>query len=290
MDYEIYSKIKKGNAKALHMLQDEHLKKSWFICYHLELCSCKGAPLLISAWRTSIEQIANAQTAPKDDFKEILYSNILWLHTNGIKEDVDFESIPVPQVAEKYRTFVKEIESLSNELRPIYLLSTYGNMSKNSIAQVLGISNEEVTEVLKRSSDHISQKGVILNKDTWARRIQLSAEFRNSSGSGFENIDIPIYLHTSLVHEINAIFNKPVLQDRKEQENMSAKTNGNVTKGPAKAVARKNAKKTKMIVISAVVVAAIILGVIFIPKLLANSTKQAASITTYNIESVSTAV
>ena len=79
MDYETYKKIKKGNLKTFETLIDAHLKKSWFISFELTENVCRGAPLLIKAWKTSIEQIINAQATPKEDFREILHSNLLKL-------------------------------------------------------------------------------------------------------------------------------------------------------------------------------------------------------------------
>ena len=111
MDYETYQKIKKGNARTLENMISTYLKKAWFISYQLTKNVCRGAPLLIKAWKISIEQITNAQTVPKEDFREILHYNLLKLYLIGVQEDPDFESIPIPKVAQKYQPFVKEIES-----------------------------------------------------------------------------------------------------------------------------------------------------------------------------------
>ena len=80
VDYETFKRIKKGNGKALEALIDAHLKKAWFISFQLTEHVCRGAPLLIKAWKASLEQIISAQTAPKEDFREILHSNLLKLY------------------------------------------------------------------------------------------------------------------------------------------------------------------------------------------------------------------
>ena len=115
MDYETFKRIKKGNGKALEALIDAHLKKAWFISFQLTEHVCRGAPLLIKAWKASLEQIISAQTAPKEDFREILHSNLLKLYLIGVEDDPEFESLPVPQVAKKYQQFVAETELLPND-------------------------------------------------------------------------------------------------------------------------------------------------------------------------------
>ena len=137
MDYETYKKIKKGNLKTFETLIDAHLKKSWFISFELTENVCRGAPLLIKAWKTSIEQIINAQATPKEDFREILHSNLLKLYLIGEEEDPEFESLPVPRVAQKYQQFVEEIELLPNDLKPVYLMNVYGNLGTNRLSQLL---------------------------------------------------------------------------------------------------------------------------------------------------------
>ena len=288
MDYETYSKIKKRNARALENLINVYLKKAWFISYQLTQNTCRGAPLLIRAWKTSIEQIVKAQTVPKEDFREILQCNLLKQYLSGKQGDSDFESVPIPQVAQRYQPFVKEIESLSDDLRSVYLMNVYGNLGVSRLSQILGISSEEVSKTIKQAEKNIAQNSGVLRRDQWATKIRLSAEFKNPSDSGFNDIVIPTYLKTSLVHEINHLFHKPLIQDRKERNTMATKKNSGRAKNGAKAAVRKSSQKTKIIVISAVVIAAVILGIFFIPKLLGRYTAQAASITTHHVEAITT--
>ena len=158
MDYETFKRIKKGNGKALEALIDAHLKKAWFISFQLTEHVCRGAPLLIKAWKASLEQIISAQTAPKEDFREILHSNLLKLYLIGVEDDPEFESLPVPQVAKKYQQFVAETELLPNNLKPAYLMNVYGNLSTARLAQILGIPTESVADSVKQAAENITKQ------------------------------------------------------------------------------------------------------------------------------------
>ena len=291
MDYETYKKIKRGNLKTLETLIDAHLKKAWFISFQLTESVCKGATLLIKAWKASIEQVISAQAAPKEDFRDILHSNLLKLYLTGVEESPAFEFLPIPRVAQKYQQFVEEIELLPDNLKPVYLMNVHGNLSIDRLSQILGIPAEAVADAVKRSTEVITETSGTLSQDKWAAKTRLSAEFRNPSDSGFDNIDIPLQLNTSLNREINHLLNKsldkPVIHNRKEQNSMPTKTNSvKVTGGMS--VAQKNNKKAKIIVISAVALAVLILGIVFTAKLINSNTRKNGSITTYNVEAITT--
>ena len=200
--------------------------------------------------------------------------------------------MPVPRVAQKYQQFVEEIELLPNDLKPVYLMNVYGNLGTNRLSQLLEIPTEAVIKAVKQATEMIAETNGALRQDRWAIKTRLSAEFRNPSDSGFEDIDIPFHLNTSLIHEINRLLNKPldkpVIQNRKEQNTMVTKTNSVGAKGDTRSIAHKNKKKIKIIVISAVVLALVTLGIIFIPKLIDGSARKGTSITTYNVEAITT--
>ena len=69
---------------------------------------------------------------------------------------------------------------------------------------------------------------------------------------------------------------------------MASKTNSVGIKGGTKSVSQKKNKKTKIIVISVIVLAVLILGMVFIPKLINGNMKKSSSITTYNVEAITT--
>ncbi len=89
MDFETFSKIRKNNPKAFTMLADSHLKKAWFVSYILTKNSCRGAPLLIKAWKMSFDEIAEVSSAPREDFREIMYGNMLRLYLLHSLQDIN---------------------------------------------------------------------------------------------------------------------------------------------------------------------------------------------------------
>ena len=174
VDYETYKKIKRGNLKTLETLIDAHLKKAWFISFQLTESVCKGATLLIKAWKASIEQVISAQAAPKEDFRDILHSNLLKLYLTGVEESPAFEFLPIPRVAQKYQQFVEEIELLPDNLKPVYLMNVHGNLSIDRLSQILGIPAEAVADAVKRSTEVITETSGTLSPDKWAAKTRLS--------------------------------------------------------------------------------------------------------------------
>ncbi len=284
MDFETFSKIRKNTPKAFTMLADSHLKKAWFVSYILTKNSCRGAPLLIKAWKMSFDEIAEMSSTPREDFREIMYGNMLRLYLEGYEEDSDFSDLPEPKVAEKYRRFTDEIKSLPDELRALHLFNNYGNLGTLRVSEITGLTNNEVKKKLNEASELI-RKNKGSDRDKFAKTVMLMTEFRNPSDSGFSEIVIPDYLMNALAHEINVSISKSATQNRKEQNQMASKNNQKNQVGN-KSNSRKKAKRNKIIAISAVTLVAAILGIIFVPKLLNNNTAMPTSITTYNVEAV----
>ncbi|MFR5790694.1 MAG: hypothetical protein ACLUFA_09960 [[Clostridium] leptum] len=194
MDYETFKRIKKGNGKALEALIDAHLKKAWFISFQLTEHVCRGAPLLIKAWKASLEQIISAQTAPKEDFREILHSNLLKLYLIGVEDDPEFESLPVPQVAKKYQQFVAETELLPNNLKPAYLMNVYGNLSTARLAQILNPH---------RISRSAAQAAKILRRQAAPRRDKQAAKFSYPQNSGIQvTVDLKTLLFRLILTQL----------------------------------------------------------------------------------------
>ncbi len=285
MDFETFSKIRKNNPKAFTVLADSHLKKAWFVSYYLTKNFCRGAPLLIKAWKISFDETAEMSSAPREDFREIMYGNMLRLYLEGCEEDADFSDLPEPKVAEKYRRFTDEIKSLPDEFRALHLFNNYGNLGTLAISEITGLTNDEVKKKLNEASEFIREKNKGADRDKFAKTVMLSTEFRNPSDSGFSEIVIPDYLMNALAHEINVSITKSATQNRKEQNQMASKNNQKTQVGN-KSNAKKKARRNKIIAMSAVALVVIILGVIFVPKLLNNNTATPTSITTYNVEAV----
>lgn len=69
---------------------------------------------------------------------------------------------------------------------------------------------------------------------------------------------------------------------------MATKTNSVGVKGGTRPVVQRNNNKTQIAVISAVILVVAILGIIFIPKLINSNAGKDGSITTYNVEAITT--
>src|SRR5699024_7571794 len=129
------------------------------------------------------------QSPPSSGFKEILSAEILTLFLDGMEQDSDYSTLPPPEVAPKYRPFVEGLQSVSEEYRPVYLMNLYGGLSKKRIAGVIGSSPEQVSEMLNKAEKEVSDHAAAFPyREQWALHVQSSAEFRNSTGSGFQEI------------------------------------------------------------------------------------------------------
>jgi HlyD family secretion protein len=292
MDFESYSKIKKGNGKYIGSLIDTHSKKAWFMCYYLTNKVTKAAPLFIKAFSETINGIMISETAPRVDFKTILFSNIYKFSMEEIEENEDFADTPKPQVDAKYSPFIKEFGYVSKELRSLYIMNTYAGLGVVELARVLDTSADDIRVKLKKASDDITNNRPPHDRRQGTALIILSTEFRNLSDSGYSAVQVPEFLITTLAHEINLKITINDNGNRKEASKMgnykktTQKTQGNM-KGGAKVVTRKDDKKKKIITISAISLVVVILGVIFIPRLFGNAGTP-TTITTYNVEAITT--
>ncbi|MCD8327501.1 MAG: HlyD family efflux transporter periplasmic adaptor subunit [Ruminococcus sp.] len=287
MDGEIYLKIKKGNQSALKSLCDKHLKRSWFICYYLTMSSGRGSPLLIKAWKKTLTEISASKNTPKEGFEELLYCNILKLYTKGVSEDPDFEDIPAPHLNEKYKRFEEEITLLEGDTKTVYIFSNYGNLRADKQAEILGLTPEEVSSLLKQANKEIKEK-LPVPKSEWTKNVQLFTSLRDTSNSGFADIAVEPFLRKSLNHEVGSLFNKTVTPDRKEQQQMKKeKVSSRPTTSSTKGISKRNKRIIKYAVIAAIVIVVVILGIIFIPKIFGSS-DTATSVTTYTVDTVTT--
>ncbi len=289
MDLESYSKIKKGNGKYIQGLINTHSKKAWFMCYHLTNEVATAAPLFIKAFSETINGIAESNTAPRGDFKVLLYSNIFKLSQSKIEKDTDFEDICEPKVDDRYSPFIKELDYVSKELKGLYIMNTYAGLDVHELANILDASTDSIRFKLKRAYDDIKVNQPPYNNKQGAALIILSTEFRNPSDSGYSAVEVPDFLLTSLAHEINLKIINTDNGNRKETSKMANKRpntqNKGVVKGGTKVATRIDNKKKKIITISAISLVVVILGIIFIPKLFGN-TGTPTTITTYNVEAI----
>ncbi len=290
MDWESYSKIKKGNGKYIQGLIDTHSKKAWFMCYHLTNKVTKAATLFIKAFGETINGISMSETAPRGDFKAILFSNIYKFSMEEIEENEDFADTPKPQVDAKYAPFIREFSYVSKELRSLYIMNTYAGLGVHELANILDVNTDSIRYKLKLASDDITNNRPPAERKQGTALIILSTEFRNPSDSGYSAVQVPEFLITTLAHEINLKIINTDSGNRKETSKMAnkkpnAQNKGVVKGGGAKVATRKNFNKKKIIAISAVALVVVILGVIFIPRLFGNA-GMPTSVTTYNVEAI----
>ena len=198
MEYEIFCGIKKQKVKVMRKLFDRYLKWSWFLCYQITQDVSTAAPLLISAWEKTVQQILQSSSNPNENFKEILFIEILKLSLNDQTPDQQYETLPEPKVSHKYRIFVKQICSIPKRERSVYLLNVYGGINLKNIASVLEVELNEIEKIIKDTREAMTADNTFSANNQWAANVQLFAEFRNPTGSGFDEIVIPELLQINL--------------------------------------------------------------------------------------------
>ncbi len=284
MDFDSYIKIKKGNGKHIQSLIEAHSKKAWFICYHLTEDVTKAAPLFIQAFCETITAIAAAASAPGDDFSRLVFSTIYKDSLSAIESDLDYQNTPIPQVEEKYTPFIREFACMTKEIRSLYILKTYTDLSVPALAAISSLSVSRVKAQLKEAADTIAKEKPPQDIQGGMSRIVLFTEFRNPNDSGFSAVQVPAFLITSLIHKIGKTINNASTGTRKEAFHMANKTTKAQSIDP-KAGSTKGPITKKGIAVCAIAAVAIILGAIFLPKLFGNN-GTLTSITSYTVEAI----
>ncbi len=72
MDYEVYSKIKKGKINALRSLQETELPFAWFVCYSITGEASSAAELLRVSWRNTIGRLLKLGDLGNEELSELL--------------------------------------------------------------------------------------------------------------------------------------------------------------------------------------------------------------------------
>lgn len=112
MDYELYSKIKKGNLSVLRDLQKSELPWAYFVCYRMTKDVQTAAELLRKAWTETISTVLSLGECPDDSFRVCL-ARILYRLCDTVPETEDddiFSSFEIPQIDEKFNFFIEEID------------------------------------------------------------------------------------------------------------------------------------------------------------------------------------
>ena len=138
MNIAVYTKLKKGKSKALQHLYSEELKRSWFICYHIADYEEDYVPLFVLGWKNAIRDIIESENEIREEFREILYTNILKVSSNEIEplyQEIADE-IMTPKTDRKYQVFVDGIDTLEKDDRTAYLLSVFGRLSNKKVVPI----------------------------------------------------------------------------------------------------------------------------------------------------------
>lgn len=285
MDYDQYYRLRQGNVKAFRELYSTELRRMWFICYHITQDVSKAAPLLLSGWKKVMEQIVEkSPDVPKHSFTTLVSTEFFKMASQGIENDEDYETLPIPSVSKKYAAFMKGIQQLAYEERYIYLLTTFGGLNTASISKLMGISFDEAKKRIASISAKAQDTPEIQNMGL-RDSVYLSTQFKSPDGKPFEMINIPPSLIATLEHDYMLMMRQQgksaiLSKIRKEPESMKSTAKPN----QKTAVKKTGFKYTKPIVITAAVLAVAITAVIILPKLLNKA--SATRITTYQVEEI----
>lgn len=213
MNVTVYAKLKKGKSKALQYLYSEELKRSWFICYHIAEYEEDYVSLFVLGWKNAIRNIVESENDINEEFRDILYINILKLSSHEIDplyQEIAHE-IKVPKTDEKYQVFVDAIDNLEKDDRTAYLLSVFGRLSNKKLSQYFNKSESKMKEYLSDLSVK-TQNTPEIKKLNGAAAVILSTQFRSIGGSVFDEVVIPNTLFSLLESEL-----KPLVESYKKQ-------------------------------------------------------------------------
>ncbi len=283
MDFETYLKIKRGNKAVITELINGYGKKAWFVSYCITENVCMGAPILINAFHNTFEDIMSRSEAPREDFTTLLYGYIYSEFLMNKLPDDDFQDLPVPEIKGSFRALGESLYKIPRDIRAEYTFYLLGKLTIKAIAEFSGLSHSEAENRIKKAEEIMLEARKNLGEREWAESVRLFTEFRNPTGSGFKTVIFPPFMVNALLHKMNL---GSAAEVKRNGEDKMAASNKNVkNKKDTAAAARNKAKKIKLIVICSVAAVAVILGAIFLPRLIGNSS-QPTSITTYNVEAV----
>ncbi len=210
MDQELYNGIKKKKRGALGVLCQEHLNRSWFLCWKVTEDTALAVPLMVSAWKAALEEVGKCPDALSVNFQSLLSQAILSRKEQGLEPDTEFASLPSPKIGKQFRLLEKEADQLPASCRKLYWLGTYGGLQPEELARASGLSCEEVEERLHEAASLVEQGR---KKWTMAQRvagIQLSTLLKDAAGNGFSGVEVPISLREALWKEIGLPVRKRV--------------------------------------------------------------------------------
>ena len=285
MDYDQYYRLRRGNVKTFRELYSMELRRMWFICYHITRDVSKAAPLLLSGWKKVMEQIVEKSSdVPKDSFTTLVSTEFFKMASQGIENDEDYETLPIPSVSKKYAAFMEGIQQLSYEERYVYLLTAFGGLNTRSISKLMGVSFDEAKKRIASISTK-AQDTPEIQKMGLRDSAYLSTQFKSPDGKPFEMINIPPALIAALEHDYMIMMRQQGKSSTLSKTRKEPKSMKTIVKQSQKTAGKKAGfKYTKLIVITVVVLAVIIAAVILLPKLLNKA--SATKITTYQVEEI----
>ncbi len=302
MDIEELKRIKKGNPRMLEKLQKEYLPQSWFLCYHLTKDVETAAPLLISAWSKTLAKLMQAKNAPRENFLELLSTEIFATYRKGVTPNSDFSECTPPKVHASYRIFTDQYAKLDEKKRTPYLLYTFGNISTAKLAVLMHKSAGQTKELVQEASTEIMDYAKSIRKGKGTELITLSTRFRNSDGSGLNGVEVPDFVLASLEHTLSqelevtleapskeTSIDKPAKSVRKSKPTTTKTSNRKETLTMSQRTVsqqRHSAKLRKRIIAIAVVCIIVAAGGFGIYRLALNNTVSAEIVTTYYAEAI----
>ncbi len=300
MYLSFYNKVKKGNARALRLLQDMELPWAWFVSYQITEDVCSAAELLRCAWKNTLIRLVRSERCPNESFRVHLAREIYRLLGEPLPVDDMFSSLDPPWLDDRFDFFIENLRGLEPKDRAIYLLNRFGGLDSREITELMQISLQDANEYLYSLDKKVRPKnsGMAVSD-----LLYLSNEFSYVNRHLFEGIVLEQIFLDTLSRDYQFVYDTThkytAATARREHKSMAQKNkkgqqrSGGSSSAPsqkqqiAKASRRASAKKKKTIFISsviAVLVIAIIVTVIVTVN--RNNQPELTRITTYNIDEV----
>ncbi len=293
MEYEIYSKIKKGNINELRKLQAAELPWAWFVCCMLTKNTGSAAELLRTAWKNTILTIIDLGGCPKESFRVCFSEELYKSAKTNPNGDEMFASLPMPTLPQKFDFFIEEIHRMEQKEKLIYLLNKLGGLGNGEFAEILSIPLYEAKEYLYSLEKKVHPRK---NVKEFSDYLILSNEFKDTGRRLFEHITLPELFISTLEHDYNSIFNLsgkytgPNRKDSKAmaQSNKKPQAKQNASSKPVSGINRRAAQKKKKTIIISAVAAVLVIAIIVTIVLMVqrNNILGTTRITTYNIDEV----
>ncbi|MCD8219748.1 MAG: HlyD family efflux transporter periplasmic adaptor subunit [Ruminococcus sp.] len=240
------------------------------------MTSSRAVPLLLRCYDAAYQDTASRKTPPAESFMTLFSCQLLQLRKEKLNADDTFCDVPPPKISGQYQFLADSIDKLDEEHRILYLVSTFGEMGVNTIADALGKPADQIKEqVHEASSLHLAEAKKRKKMDG-TQLIRVSTAFQNADGTGLSGIRIPPILLKSLEHQYGKS-NSVEIKPRKELPKMNEDR-----------VRKKQAKIRKWIITVCILAAIIIVAIIFLPRLarMIQDNEEETVITTYTAEAI----